>query len=225
MGFFGTVLGGIGGFLLGGPAGALVGAGIGAGVDAANQQADALEQAGDIAGAAELRRQALEEQKFEIAKQLIAEGKPLREAFVQAGLQTLPGLTSFADITKAGTGPGFNIPLRQGLRGLSAELAPFGSTLGTSPQLTAGVTERLLSSDIGRRLGVGQSLLGLAPTGAGTGVGLLGQTGGTGLAGLQSQIASQSPQAGLFGDLANLGVFAGTGGIDFSQFRSPFSGR
>ncbi len=180
-------------------------------MDSARAQANALERAGDITGAAELRRQAIEAEKLEIAKGLLAEGEPLREALIQSGLETLPGLTSFADISKAGTGPGFTIPLKHGLRELSAGLAPFGSTLGTSPQLTAGLTERLLSSDINRRLGAGQSLLGLAPTGTSGGIGLLSQTGGTGLAGVQTQIAAQQGQANPYGDIAGLGGFLGGG--------------
>lgn len=195
-------------------AGAL-GLGIGASVAQMNAQADAQERAGDVLGAAETRRQAVEQEKIEIAKGLLEEGRPMREALSQAGLGILPGLAEFADITRAGTGPGFDIPLERGTEAIFRNLAPFGLTESSvAGEAVGGLTSGLLEGDINRRLGIGQSILGLQQPTTGAGVGLLGTTGGTGLAGQQAQLAAQSPQAGLFGNIAQLGTgLAGFGAI------------
>lgn len=227
MGFFSNVLK-VGGILAapftGGASLALTGAGFA--MDAAEKQAQAQERAGDIVGAAETRRIAIEEAKEKRAQQLFDLGFPLEEARVQAAQELLPGLTEFADVTKAGTGPQFEIPLAQGQRALASSLAPFGlSDSSTRGIATGELTANLLGQDIDRRLGIARGIAGV-PSPVGQATNLFGQvTGASPFVGTQAQIAAQSPQAGLFGDIANLATFAGTGGIDFSKFKftNPFA--
>lgn len=163
------------------------------------------QEALDILGQSEADRKALEERKFSVAEGLLAEGKPLREALIQSGLSTLSGLTQFADITQAGMGPQFDIPLQRGTEALFRNLAPFGLTDSSVAGRGVGeLTSGLLGQDIQRRIGVGQSLLGLAPTSTAPGVGLLGGISGTSpLAGDISRLTAQQPQ----GPLADIGDF------------------
>lgn len=188
--------------------GAIIGGGIlgiGGSILSSREQRKAQDRASDIAGRAEAERLAL-------ARELMAEGKPLREALAQSGLSALPGLTQFADITRAGTGPQFDIPLQRGTEALFRNLAPFGLTDSSVAGRGIGeLTSGLLGQDIQRRIGVGQSLLGLQQPTTGAAVGLLGQAGG--LAGQQAQIAGQSPRAGLFGDIGQFGSTIGSLGI------------
>lgn len=176
--------------------------GIGGSILSSREQRKAQDRASDIAGQAEAER-------LELTRELLAEGKPLREALVQSGLSALPGLTEFADITQAGTGPQFDIPLQRGTEALFRNLAPFGLTDSSVAGRGVGeLTTGLLGQDIQRRIGVGQSLLGLAPTSTAGGINVLGQAGG--FAGQQAQIAGQSPRAGLFGDIGQFGSTIGS---------------
>lgn len=185
-------------------AGAL-GIGAGASILGAREQRKAQERASEIAGGAEAERLAL-------TRELLAEGQPLREALVQSGLSALPGLTQFADITQAGMGPQFDIPLQRGTEALFRNLAPFGLTDSSVAGRGVGeLTSGLLGEDIQRRIGVGQSLLGLAPTSTAGGINVLGQAGG--FAGQQAQIAGQSPTAGLFGDIGQFATTLGSIGL------------
>jgi hypothetical protein len=185
--------------------GAALGIGAGASILGAREQRKAQDRASDVAERAEAER-------LGISRELLAEGRPLREALVQSGLSALPGLTEFADITQAGTGPQFEIPLQRGTEALFRNLAPFGLTDSSVAARGVGeLTSGFLGQDVQRRIGVGQSLLGLAPTSTAGGINVLGQAGQ--LAGQQAQIAGQSPTAGLFGDIAQVGSTIGSLGL------------
>ena len=188
----------------------LIATGLGMSMEQAEEQAKAQERAGDILGAAETRRLALEEEKFAYAKELIAEGKPMREALQAAGLEALPGLTEYATGTP-GTGEYYKRSFEQGTKSIFQNLAPYGLTdSSVSGEAVGEFGADLLSQDMLRRLSVGQSLVGGQPNMTGAGVNLFGQTGGMGYAGKQADIAGQSPKAGMFGDIGSAAMTLGS---------------
>jgi hypothetical protein len=117
------ILGGVGGFLLGGPTGALAGASIGSGIsgasaakEAANTQAQATQAAQDA-----------QERMFN--KQL-----ELQEPFRQAGIGALNKLIPLSDYTKFGmeqyqADPGYGFRLSEGMKALDRTAAARGGLL------------------------------------------------------------------------------------------------
>ena len=219
MGFFSDILapiaGGVGGFLLGGPAGAIDGAGLGLQLTGQQKQEEAISEA------QRTQEGALDFQQ-NLTLQLLAEGKPLREAQTEASLRSLELLRG--DIEREpGTGPLFTSALERGTESIFSNLAPFGltdsSTAGTAvgrfgADLTAADMAQL-TSDRFRLAGFGPNLTGLG----------VGQAGGTANAFgnvADLQLLSGVNQANLFGDIGNLGVAGGTGLFDLSNFQSPF---
>ena len=160
-----------------------------------NKQIDDLVQAGRIVEAQQL--EALKQ-----AKQLFEEGKPLREALVEAGVQSIPGFNEAAleslglireDVKREpGTGPLFQTGLRRGTKSIFQTLAPFGLTESSVAGEAVGqLTEGLIARDIARIEDARFRTAGFAPRS--TGQGSLGAA--TGLFGQASALTQV--QAGL----------------------------
>ena len=117
------ILGGVGGFLLGGPTGALAGASIGSGISGAS----AARKAADVQAQATQAAQDAQERMFN--KQL-----ELQEPFRQAGIGALNKLIPLSDYTKFGmeqyqADPGYAFRLSEGMKALDRTAAARGGLL------------------------------------------------------------------------------------------------
>lgn len=123
MSFIGTLLGGVGGFLLGGPTGAMMGASLGGGIDASNAASSAANtQAAAANRAADLQYQQWREQQA------------LQEPWRQAGVNALGKLQTAADYTPFGMqqfqqDPGYGFRMSEGLKSLDRTAASRGGLL------------------------------------------------------------------------------------------------
>lgn len=184
----------------------------------ARKQAAALKEAGDAAGAAEMERLAL-------ARELMDEGKPLREALIQSGLETVPAFTAAA--TKAlallekdilappGTSETFQLGLKEGTKAIMQNLAPYGLTdSSVASEAVGDLTEGLLAKDMDWVREARFRLAGAAPGVPDTvsaGLNLYGQAGN--LAQVRAGLLKDSPGADLYADLAEVGTTAGSLGL------------
>lgn len=116
MSFLGTLLGGVGGFMLGGPAGAAAGASIGGGIDAAG----AAENAANIQ--ANAANQATQLQREMWQKQL-----ELQQPWQQAGVNALARMQS-GDIGMY-QDPSYKFRLGEGLKALDRQAAARGGLI------------------------------------------------------------------------------------------------
>lgn len=161
-------------------------------------QRKAIESASGISSADQNRL-------IDLQEMLLAEDEPVRAAKRSAALKSLGLLES--DISREpGTGAVFTTGLKRGLTSLSSQLAPFGSTLNTSPAFVRELTEGLLSKDIESIRGSRFKLAGFAPelTTAALGLNAPISSRATDLANLQ--LGQGLVQAGLYqnyGDIAS----------------------
>jgi hypothetical protein len=228
MGFFGKVLGGGGGALLGAGIGALVpgagiaGAALGLGVGGAagqlfgsNEQVEALRRAGRIEEAA-----LLEAQRFQ--NRAAQAGAPFREAAVGA-------LGQLQEQVQAPLGESarFQQNLQAALGGQQAQLARLGLTDSSAAGLGAArLTSNLVQQEELNRLAILQGLTGGATTGFGQELGALQLQ--SGLAGRRAQTAAGigavrgAGTQGLIQTGLNIaGLFAGRGGGATPAFEIP----
>ncbi len=197
------------------------GAALGSSILGSRAQKKANKRAAATAATAEAQRLGLSREQFEFAKELINEGKPIRDALRESQLQTIP---AFSEASQESLGllrrfaagsegdPNTQLRINRDIESIQAGLAPFGltdsSTAGTAVG-EAAILRRFGEFD--RRQTLRRQLVGLAPGGgtdmsgiganiSGQATDLMGQAGT--FAGIRSQIASQSPTAGLFSDIS-----------------------
>jgi hypothetical protein len=120
------VLGGIGGFLLGGPTGALAGASIGSGISGASAAKDAANIQAQATQAAQDAQERMFERQVE-----------LQEPFRQAGIGALNKLIPMSDYTKFGMDqftqdPGYGFRLSEGQKQLDRMAALRGGQISGS---------------------------------------------------------------------------------------------
>ena len=199
------------------PISATVGIGLGvsalASYEGARGQAQAQRRSADILAQAQQRGYMLDQEKLDLAKALIAEGKPWRDAVQTAGLQDLPLV--MADINAApGTSPMFQEGMRTGTRSIMQNLAPYGLSNSSASGVAVGeLSQGLLASDTQRITNERMGLLNLPNGSPAAGVSLMGQTGGDPLAASRAAVAGQDPYASLYGDLAQTGSTIGSLGL------------
>lgn len=232
LGGLGTIAGGVGGFMLGGPMGAAAGAGIGGALG------NMLDPGSSAEDAARLQQQATDRATAEAARQFdIGQGN-YREARTnlapwlqagQAGLteqQALMGLggDSAGAMRSLRSAPGYQFRLQQGQRALDAGLANRGG-MGSGKAMTAATQygQDFASNEYGNRL---SQLAGLSSQGQNAASGqanILGQAAQAGQqyaqnqGNLWTQNANAQGAAGMAGanarqssltGLANLGLSA-----------------
>jgi len=136
MGFLGTILGGVGGFLLGGPAGAIAGAQLGGGLDAA----EGAQGAASTQAAAADRSAQLQKQMFDKQMEL---QEPFRTAGITGQNRLMELLGLGGNTGAAGYGkysrdfgmqdfqadPGYSFRLSEGLKGLDRQAAARGGLI------------------------------------------------------------------------------------------------
>lgn len=226
MGILGTVLGGIGGFFLGGPAGAMAGASLGGGIDSANAQSSAAGQASAAQQAAAQAGIAEQQRQFDAIRELL---KPYTQAGTGAlsAQQALAGLSG-ADAQKQAIAgiqgsPQFQALQQQGESSILANASATGGLRGGNVQgALAQFSPALLSQLIDQQY---SRLGGISSMGqnAAAGVGNAGMQTGQGISSLlQQQGAAQagnylaqgkSNQQMISGITNAFGQFAGMGGF------------
>lgn len=124
MSFFGTLLGGVGGFLLGGPSGAAIGAGLGGAIDASN----AASQAASTSNAAQ-------QAALDLQKRIYEEGVARQQPFLQGGTEDYNRLRA---LMMGGPGaaqqflqmdPGYGFRMSEGLKALDRQAAARGGLI------------------------------------------------------------------------------------------------
>lgn len=124
MSFFGTLLGGVGGFLLGGPSGAAIGAGLGGAIDASN----AASQAASTSNAAQ-------QAALDLQKRMYEEGVARRKVYGDIGLEFTNRL---AGMLRGGPeaaqqflqmDPGYGFRMSEGLKALDRQAAARGGLI------------------------------------------------------------------------------------------------
>lgn len=134
MSFLGTLLGGVGGFLLGGPAGAMAGASLGGGIDASQAASSAANTQVDAANrAADLQRQTAQEQ-LALQKRMYEEGVSRQQPWLSAGQNALTKLQAASDYTPFGmqqfqADPGYGFRMSEGLKALDRQAAARGGLI------------------------------------------------------------------------------------------------
>lgn len=225
MGLLGTILGGVGGFLLGGPTGASIGASLGGSIDSSNAQTSAGNAAADAqvaasqAGIAEQRRQ------FDAVQKLLA-------PYVQAGTGSLTAQQNLIGLGGAGAqqqaidqlqaGPQFQSMLKAGTNSILQNASATGGLRGGNTQgALAAFAPSLLAQVIQQQFG---NLGGLTTLGenAAAGVGNAGLQTGNAVSSLLQQggaaqsggylNAGKSNQNLIGGALGSLGQLVGQGG-------------
>lgn len=124
-----SVIGGIGGFLVGGPAGAAIGASLGGAADSSNATNKAVGAQTDASNRSDALTREQMAQQQRIADQARADNEPWR---VQGGaaLNKLAAAPEFKfDGTNVGTDPGYQFGLNEGMKGLTNSAAARGSLL------------------------------------------------------------------------------------------------
>jgi hypothetical protein len=146
-------------------------------------------------------------EEIQLAREVLEEGRPTREAASKLALGAFPLLQQ--DISRVpGTGAEFTVPLKRGLQSLSPELGQYGATLAQAPGLVGSLTEGLLAQDIQNLREARFRAAGFAPKTLEPGLKAFGKAGeaATDIAELQGY----SPMAGLYGDLGSTAGFLGS---------------
>ncbi len=191
----------------------------------AKKQAKALREAGNV-------QEAIKMEQLAMYRQLLEEGRPLREAYQEAALANLPlqqaayqqslGLLSQDILREPGTGALFNRGLSRGKSAIAKDLSKYGidPSSGVAQRGFAELTGSLLASDIANIRNARFNLLDRSnfakPANTlSTAVNLLSGAGNV-AANRADLIASEGAvKGGLYGsigqDVANIGLLAGLG--------------
>jgi len=202
-------------------ASAAAAAGAGASAYGAHEQAKA-QKAGIRAS------ETAEAYRTRITEELLAEGKPLRQAEQEAAIRMI-GLSEQDFMREPGTGPEFTTGLRKGTKAIMQELAPYGLTESSVSGTAVGeLSTGLLASDIGQIREGRLRLAGFAPDTLGPAAAFSGQAGQ--LASVTAGLQSQSPWSGFYNDigqsltqLGTMGLLYGGGGKGPRNPRQPRS--
>lgn len=142
----------------------------------------------------------IQQQQLDLFQNLINEGKPLREALINAGLEAVPELLDFG-LGTAGTGERFNRTLTRGTKDIFSGLSAYGLTDSSTAGTAVGdFTANLIASDEDRRLRVLSGLAGYQDPALS-----LGAQGSVGAAGSISDLVTSqgASTAGLYGSIGN----------------------
>jgi hypothetical protein len=233
VGILGSILGGVGGFLLGGPAGAAAGASLFGGVDSANASADAANAAAGAQTAASQAAIAEQKRQFDAIRALL-------QPYVDTGSGSLSAQRDLIGLGSPGAqqsaiqaiqqGPQFQSLLAQGENSILQNASATGGLRGGNTQAAlAQFSPALLSQLISQQY---DRLGGLSSIGqnAAAGVGNAGMSSATSIGNLlQQQGAAQAggllaqgrASAAIPAALASgLGIYTGLGG----RFGTPSSG-
>lgn len=126
-----SVLGGVGGFLLGGPAGAAIGSGLGGALDSKNSTNQAVKAQADATASSNATALQAQREAQAYAEKIDARNYADQAPYRLAGTNALAKLSGAADFTGADLAnePGYQFGLAEGNRGLTNSAAARGGLL------------------------------------------------------------------------------------------------